>query len=156
MNVSDAVDLIRKEISLPEYFKKFLDIDELTSAKKTCCPLHMEKTPSFVYFDKSDTFYCYGCGAGYNVIDFHMKYNGFKDVHETIEDLAKKLELDIKLNVIGHHNINLKINTKAKDPVSFKLSNKQELIYLIAHGLPITDENIKIVAGIKDTNKLWK
>ena len=34
MNVSDAVDLIRKELSLPEYFKKFLNIDELTSAKK--------------------------------------------------------------------------------------------------------------------------
>lgn len=48
------------------------------------------KTPSFVYLDKSGTFYCYGCRTGYNVIDFHMKYNGFKDVHETIEDLFLK------------------------------------------------------------------
>lgn len=43
---------------------------------KMCCPFHSEKTPSFTikkYSDK-DRYYCFGCGAKGDEIDFVMKY----------------------------------------------------------------------------------
>ena len=34
------------------------------------CPFHNEKTPSFHIYTENNTFYCFGCGAGGDVITF--------------------------------------------------------------------------------------
>ena len=35
-----------------------------------CCPFHSERTASCKVYPKSNSFYCFGCGAGGDVIDF--------------------------------------------------------------------------------------
>ncbi len=37
------------------------------------CPLHEEKTPSFYIYLKNNSFYCFGCSTGGNVINYVMK-----------------------------------------------------------------------------------
>lgn len=41
--------------------------------KKCCCPFHSEKTPSFVVFKETASFFCFGCGVGGDVITFIEK-----------------------------------------------------------------------------------
>jgi hypothetical protein len=36
---------------------------------KGCCPLHIEKTPSFYVDTTKHTFHCFGCGEGGDVLD---------------------------------------------------------------------------------------
>lgn len=45
------------------------------------CPLHNEDTPSFVWYKNTNTFYCFGCGEGGDVIELYQKLNNasFKD-----------------------------------------------------------------------------
>ena len=40
-----------------------------------CCPLHNEKTPSFHYYKKQNSFACYGCGKAGDNIQFIMELN---------------------------------------------------------------------------------
>ena len=37
------------------------------------CPFHGEKTPSFTVYPENNSFYCFGCGAGGDVITFIKK-----------------------------------------------------------------------------------
>lgn len=40
------------------------------------CPLHNEKTGSFVWYKNNNSYYCFGgCGIGGDVIDLYMKMN---------------------------------------------------------------------------------
>ena len=44
------------------------------------CPFHNEKTPSFVVYPDTQSFYCFGCGAAGDVINFVRKYNNLSYV----------------------------------------------------------------------------
>lgn len=51
------------------------------------CPFHSEKTPSFVVYPETQSFYCFGCGAGGDVITFIKKINNI-DYVEAVKLLA--------------------------------------------------------------------
>lgn len=51
------------------------------------CPFHNEKTPSFVVYPETQSFYCFGCGAGGDVINFIKRINNV-DYLEAVKYLA--------------------------------------------------------------------
>ena len=53
------------------------------------CPFHNEKTPSFVVYPDTQSFYCFGCGAAGDVISFVRKYNNLGYV-EAVKQLASR------------------------------------------------------------------
>ena len=61
-----------------ENIKAALDIDRIVSFYGyepnrqgfVSCPFHSERTASLKIYPKSNSFYCFGCGAGGDVIDF--------------------------------------------------------------------------------------
>ncbi len=85
--------------------------------KKCCCPFHSEKTPSFVVFEETDSFYCFGCGIGGDVITFIEKIENLEYIEavkflckmagvpfpeEGVDDLkAKKKEKILEINKLA-------------------------------------------------------
>lgn len=53
------------------------------------CPFHSEKSPSCTVYLESSSFYCFGCGAGGDVITFIMKIENL-DYVEAIKFLADR------------------------------------------------------------------
>lgn len=53
------------------------------------CPFHSEKTPSFFVYPETQSFYCFGCGAGGDVISFIKKINNL-DYVESVKYLASR------------------------------------------------------------------
>lgn len=56
------------------------------------CPFHNEKTPSFTVYPDSQSFYCFGCGAGGEVIGFIRRAENL-DFYEAVRYLADKAGL---------------------------------------------------------------
>ncbi len=53
------------------------------------CPFHNEKTPSFTVYPDSQSFYCFGCGAGGEVISFIRRAENL-DFSEAVRYLCDK------------------------------------------------------------------
>lgn len=58
------------------------------------CPFHSEKTPSCTVFTDNQSFYCFGCGSGGDVITFIMKIENL-DFTEAVKLLAQRSGLEV-------------------------------------------------------------
>ncbi len=61
------------------------------------CPFHKEKTPSFVVNTKEQFYYCFGCHAHGNVLDFIMHFEHL-DFKNAVVYLANYLNLPLPLH----------------------------------------------------------
>ena len=59
-----------------------------------CCPFHNEKTPSFFVFNNTETYHCFGCGAGGDVITFIMNAENL-DYPSAVEFLCKRAGMEM-------------------------------------------------------------
>jgi len=85
--------------SIIEDLKYRLDIVDVISSYVTLkragnnmngsCPFHSERTPSFTVFPATQSFYCFGCGAGGDVVSFIMREENL-DYRSALEFLAKR------------------------------------------------------------------
>lgn len=76
---SDVVDIIGSYVHLKKSGANYVGL----------CPFHNEKTGSFTVSPIRQTFKCFGCGVGGNVITFLMKYENMT-FQETIKFLADR------------------------------------------------------------------
>ena len=75
-----------------------VDIEEVISSHMTLrrrgktlvglCPFHNEKTPSFTVYPDTNSFYCFGCGAGGDVISFIRRIDNL-DYVEAVKTVAQ-------------------------------------------------------------------
>ncbi|MDY4191391.1 MAG: DNA primase [Oscillospiraceae bacterium] len=56
------------------------------------CPFHNEKTPSFTIYPENQSFYCFGCGAGGDVITFVRRAENLEYI-EAVKFLADRAGL---------------------------------------------------------------
>lgn len=60
-----------------------------------CCPLHKEKTPSFMVNPARGTWHCFGCGKGGNVIGFLMDHDTLT-FPEAVRALGKRYGIEVE------------------------------------------------------------
>lgn len=64
------------------------------------CPFHGEKTPSFTVYPESNSFYCFGCGAGGDVITFIRRIENL-DYVDAVKFLADRAGLRMPENQVN-------------------------------------------------------
>ncbi len=67
---------------------------EILHKNKASCPFHKEKTPSLVFYPKTSSFHCYGCGTSGDLITFVRLLFSLSSNLEA----AKKISEDWSLN----------------------------------------------------------
>lgn len=72
------------------------------------CPFHSEKTGSFTVYPESQSFYCFGCGAGGDVIGFIRRIENLEYV-EAVKLLAQRCGMAVPEN--GEEDRTAKLRT---------------------------------------------
>ncbi|MCR5403526.1 MAG: DNA primase [Butyrivibrio sp.] len=76
---NDIVDIVGQYVHLKKQGANYFGL----------CPFHNEKSGSFSVSPSKQIFYCFGCGAGGNVISFLMKYDNLT-FGEALKQLAER------------------------------------------------------------------
>ena len=64
---------IKYRCDIVDVISGYVNLKRAGSNYNGLCPFHSERTPSFTVFPSTKSFYCFGCGAGGDVVTFIMK-----------------------------------------------------------------------------------
>ena len=86
----ELIEEVRTKNDIVDVISGYVRIQKKGSNYFGLCPFHNEKSPSFSVSQSKQIFYCFGCGAGGNVITFLMEYENatFQEAVKILADRA--------------------------------------------------------------------
>lgn len=84
------IEDLKHRCDIVDVISSYVPLKRAGSNLHGLCPFHSEKSPSFTVFTTGEPhFYCFGCGAGGDVISFTMRMENL-DYRAALEILAKR------------------------------------------------------------------
>ena len=93
-NQVNIVDEIKSRCNIVDVIGRVVPLKKSGSKFKGVCPLHNEKTPSFVVSETKQIFTCFGCGATGDVIAFVKRYYNL-EFRGAVEMLAREYGISL-------------------------------------------------------------
>ncbi len=86
----ELIEEVRMKNDIVDVISGYVRLQKKGSNHFGLCPFHNEKSPSFSVSGVKQMYYCFGCGAGGNVITFLMEYEniGFQEAVKMLADRA--------------------------------------------------------------------
>ena len=161
----DMRTAVREKITVPKYFDEIIlpdmpdyysdftvDFDVKPVVK---CPLHGEDVPSLRYYDDTNTYFCWGCRSGGDIIHLHREYmrkcRGEEISYENAVRFLYKYFIEGKEDTLISNKIK---HTKEEDKLSSNVELCRYAKYLknLEEALE-TGNNIDLEKKIKIYNK---
>lgn len=86
-------DIDRANSDIVEVIRRYLPIRKTGKNWSACCPFHKENSASFTVSEAKQMFYCFGCGAGGDAVDFVVKHLGVS-FRQAVESINGGLSLE--------------------------------------------------------------
>lgn len=133
------MDQIYKTVDGLQYISQYVHLEKTGQVYKGRCPFHLEKTASFTVYPKGyvsakgtqerTQFYCYGCGAFGDIIEFRKRL----DFMSSREDAAAYIEKEFNLqNDEDEYNEFLKHEAEEMSSLRVKSLSLEQQLLLIA------------------------
>ena len=90
----DFLDAVRMSNDIVSVMSSYVNTKRTGRDYVCSCPFHSEKTPSCHIYSESQSFYCFGCGAGGDVITF-IRLIERLDYIESVKFLAQRAGLSM-------------------------------------------------------------
>ncbi|MCI9485749.1 MAG: DNA primase [Lachnospiraceae bacterium] len=90
----ELVEEVRSRSDIVDVISSYVKLQKKGGTYFGLCPFHNEKTPSFSVTPSKQMYYCFGCGAGGNVITFLMEYENYT-FPEALEALAERAGVEL-------------------------------------------------------------
>lgn len=94
MIAREVVDEVVLRNDIESVIGSYVSLKRAGTNLKGLCPFHSEKTPSFTVYPSDNSFYCFGCGIGGNVITF-IRQMEHLDYPDAVEFLAKRAGITV-------------------------------------------------------------
>ena len=85
----DFIQQIRDHNEIESVISGYMELRRRGKTLTGLCPFHNEKTPSFTVYPETSSYYCFGCGAGGDVVTFIRNIENL-DYIEAIKLLADR------------------------------------------------------------------
>ena len=133
----DFIQQIRDSNDIESVIGSYIDLKRRGKNLVGLCPFHNEKTPSFTVYPDTASYYCFGCGAGGEVINFIRNIENL-DFTEAVKLLADRAGLQLPQENFDDSTAKLRrriyeANREAArffHETLFKEEGKQQLAYL--------------------------
>ena len=96
----DFIEEVRSRNDVVEVISGYIKLQRRGANYFGLCPFHGEKTASFSVSPGKQMYYCFGCHAGGNVINFVMEYENFGFM-EAIGYLAQRVGMEVPKGELG-------------------------------------------------------
>lgn len=90
MDYSSFLQSLRDKSNIVDVARKYVDLEKKGNKYWACCPIHNEKTPSFVINEERGIYHCFGCGASGDVFSFiqEVEHTDFRGAVQILADRA--------------------------------------------------------------------
>ncbi len=90
MPLSDSfLQELKYRTDIEDIISTYVTLKRRGSTAVGLCPFHNEKTPSFTVYPETQSFYCFGCGAGGDAVSFLRKIENL-DYTDAVKALAER------------------------------------------------------------------
>lgn len=86
------IERLKRQVNIVDIVGQYVHLKKNGKNYSACCPFHSEKTPSFTVSDDKQFYYCFGCGAKGDVIDWLKDYAQM-DFVDAIKSLGGEIEM---------------------------------------------------------------
>ena len=90
----ELVEEVRSRNDIVDVISGYVKLQRKGSSYFGLCPFHNEKSPSFSVSPGKQMYYCFGCGAGGNVLTFIMEYENYS-FPEALKFLADRAGVNL-------------------------------------------------------------
>ncbi len=120
----DFIDLVLTKTDIVDLIDARVPLRKKTGSNFfACCPFHQEKSASFSVSQTKQFYYCFGCGAHGNAIDFLIQFDRLS-FPESIETLAKQIGMEVPRDTNSSEK---KINHAALNDLLKKISDDYQM-----------------------------
>ena len=85
----EVIEEVRMKDDIVDVISGYVKLQKKGANYFGLCPFHNEKSPSFSVSPGKQMYYCFGCGAGGNVLTFVMEYENYT-FQEALQSLADR------------------------------------------------------------------
>lgn len=140
----DFIDRLRDSNDIESVIAGYVDLRRRGKTLTGLCPFHNEKTPSFTVYPETASYYCFGCGAGGDVINFVRNIENL-DYIEAVKLLADRAGIKMPDDKVDDSASNLRRRIYAANREAarffhetlFTEAGKGQLEYLRRRNIPM-------------------
>ena len=87
-------DEIKRRVKIRDVLKRYGGMEP--DRKGFCrCPFHNERTASFKLYTRNNSFYCFGCGVGGDVIKLYQLLKGIATYYKAMKEIDEEFHLGV-------------------------------------------------------------